>query len=174
MGTARKISLETYLTTAYESDVDYVDGVLEERHGGEYDHNIVQRAIMIWFYLREKAWRIRSIQEQRTKVEATRVRIPDVSVFSRDTPIEQVFKKPQLIAIEVLSPEDRHSRIDARLRNFASFGVPNLWVIEPEARIGWDCSDGNWVRKERFEVANSPIYLSLSELFAKIDEDNAD
>jgi hypothetical protein len=35
-------------------------------------------------------------------------------------------------------------------------------------------SDGNWVRKERFEVAGSPIYLSLAELFAKIDEDNAD
>jgi hypothetical protein len=35
-------------------------------------------------------------------------------------------------------------------------------------------SDGSWVRKERFEVAGSPIYLSLPELFKKIDEDNAD
>ena len=174
MGTATQISLETYLTTSYEPDVDYVDGVLEERNVGEYDHNIVQRAIMIWFYLREREWRIRSIQEQRTRVAATKVRIPDVSVFSRDIPIEQVFTKPQLIATEVLSPEDRHSRIDARLRNFASFGVPNLWVVDLETRVGWDCSDGNWVRKERFEVANSPIYLSLPELFAKIDEDNAD
>jgi hypothetical protein len=60
------------------------------------------------------------------------------------------------------------------LRNFASFGVPNLWVVDPETRVGWDCSDGNWVRKERFEVANSAIYLSLPELFAQIDQDNAD
>jgi Uma2 family endonuclease len=174
MGAATQISLDTYLTTSYEPDVDYVDGVLEERNVGEYDHNAVQQAIQIWFYLRAKEWRIRSIQEQRTRVAATRVRIPDISVFSRDTPIEQVFTKPQLIAIEVLSPEDRHSRIDARLRNFASFGVPNLWVIDPETRVGWDCSDGNWVRKERLEVANTPIYLSLTELFAKVDEDNAD
>ena len=56
----------------------------------------------------------------------------------------------------------------------ASFGVPNLWVIEPETLVGWDCRDGNWVRKERLEVTNSPIYLSLPELFAKVDEDNAD
>jgi Uma2 family endonuclease len=174
MGTATQVSLDTYLTTSYEPDVDYVDGVLEERNVGEYDHNIVQRAIMIWFYQHEREWRIRSIQEQRTRVAGTRVRIPDISVFSRDTPIEQVFTKPQLIAIEVLSPEDRHSRIDEWLRNFASFGVPNLWVIDPETRMGWDCSDGNWVRKERFEVANTPIYLSLPELFAKVDEDNAD
>ena len=174
MAAATQISLDTYLTTSYEPDVDYIDGVLEDRNAGEYDHNVEQQAIQIWFYLHGKEWRIRSIQEQRTRVASTRVRIPDVCVFSRDVPIEQVFTKPQLIAIEVLSPEDRHSRVDARLSNFRSFGVPNLWVVDPETRTGWDCSDGNWVRKERLEVADSPIYLSLPELFAKIDEDNAD
>jgi len=171
---ATQISLDTYLTTSYEPDVDYVDGVLEDRNVGEYDHQAAQMAILLWFYVHGKEWRIRSIQEQRTKVASTKVRIPDVCVFSRDIPIEQVFTKPQLIAIEVLSPEDRHSRIDARLSNLRSFGVPNLWVVDPATRCGWDCSDGNWVRKERFEVAGTPIYLSLTELFQKIDEDNAD
>jgi len=174
MAATTQISLETYLTTSYEPDVDYVDGVLEDRNVGEYDHNAVQMAILFWFHQRGKEWRIRSIQEQRTKVAATKVRIPDVCVFSRDVPIEQVFTRPQLIAIEVLSPEDRHSRVDARLNNFREFGVPNIWVVDPATRTGWDCSDGNWVRKERFEVAGSPIYLSLPELFAKIEEDNAD
>ena len=174
MATTTQISLETYLTTSYEPDCDYVDGVLEERNVGEFDHNMVQRAILFWFYLHEREWRIRSIQEQRTRVASTKVRIPDVGVFSRAVPIEQVSTKPQLIAVEVLSPEDRHSRVDARLKNFRDFGVPNLWVVDPETRTGWDCSDGSWVRKERFEVAGSPIYLSLPELFAKIDEDNAD
>ncbi|MGA3370889.1 MAG: Uma2 family endonuclease [Terracidiphilus sp.] len=174
MATATLIPLETYLTTSYEPDVDYVDGVLEDRNVGKYDHQVVQMAILFWFHQHGREWRIRSIQEQRTRVASTKVRIPDVCVFSRDVPIEQVFARPQLIAIEVLSPEDRHSRIEQRMNNFRSFGVPNLWVVDPETRAGWDLSDGNWVRKERFEVANSPIYLSLSELFAKIDEDNAD
>jgi Uma2 family endonuclease len=173
MAAAMPISLETYLATSYEHDPDYVDGVLEERSGGEYDHNLVQWAILLWFYPRGKEWRIRSIQEQRTRVGETKVRIPDVCVFSRDVPIEQVFTKPQLIAIEVLSPEDRHSRVESRLSNFRSFGVPNIWVVDPATRVGWDCSDGNWVRKERLEVANSPIYLSLPELFRQIDEDDA-
>ena len=44
MGTTTQISLQTYLTTVYEPDVDYVDGVLEERNVGEYDHNVVQMA----------------------------------------------------------------------------------------------------------------------------------
>src|ERR1035437_6356102 len=111
MASATQISLDTYLATSYQPDVEYVDGMLEERNVGEYDHNMVQRAILIWFYLHEKEWRIRSIQEQRTRMASAQIRIPDVSIFSREIPVEQVFTRPQLVAIEVLSPEDRHSRV---------------------------------------------------------------
>jgi Uma2 family endonuclease len=167
------VSIEEYLSTAYEPDMDYVDGELEERNVGEYEHNLVQKRILFWFDRRAKEWRIRAIQEQRTRLTPSRVRVPDVSVFSRDLPIERVFTRPQLIAIEVLSPEDRHSRMDKKIRNYLDFGVPHVWVVDPATRAGWDCSDGNWVRKERFEVAGSSIYLSLTELFAELDEAEA-
>lgn len=174
MATTTQIPIETYLSTVYEPDVDYVDGELEERFVGEYDHNMVQRALVLWFYRHEKEWRIRSIQEQRTRVGVTRFRIPDVSVFARSTPVEQVFTSPQLIAIEVLSPEDRHSRIDRKVRDYIEFGVRSIWLVDPESRAGWDCSAGDWVRTERLSVPNSPVYLSISELFQQIDEDNID
>jgi len=167
------VSIEEYLSTAYEPDMDYVDGELEERNVGEYEHNVVQKRILFWFDRRAKEWRIRAIQEQRTRLGPSRVRIPDVSVFSRELPVESVFTRPQLIAIEVLSPEDRHSRMDKKIRNYLDFGVRQVWVVDPATRTGWDCSDGNWVRKERFEIAGSPIYLSLPELFAELDEAEA-
>ena len=173
MATATQIPLQTYLTTSYDPDVEYVDGELAERNVGEFDHNLVQRAILIWFYLREREWHVRSIQEQRTRVGVNKVRIPDVSVFSRDVPVEQVFTRPPLAAIEVLSPEDRLSRIDEKIRDYIAFGVGNVWIVDPSTRAGWDCSTGDWVRAERFTVAGSPIYLSLPELFARIDEENA-
>jgi hypothetical protein len=47
--------------------------------------------------------------------------------------------------------------------------VPNIWIVDPQQRIGWDCSTGNWIRTKRFEVAGSPIYLSLDELFRELD-----
>src|SRR5271168_5140175 len=115
MTTTTQVSLEEYLTTSYEPDVDYLDGELEERNVGEYDHNVVQRAIDNWFHSRRKEWGVRSVAEQRTRLTPTRYRVPDVSVFRRDTPVEQVFTRPQLIAIEVLSPEDRHSRMQVRI-----------------------------------------------------------
>lgn len=120
------VSMEEYLATAYEPDMDYLDGELEERHMGEYEHNIVQWAILNWFRAHDKEWRTRSVQEQRTRLGASRVRIPDVSVFPRDFPVEQVFTRPQLIAIEVLAPEDRHSRMDKKIRNCLDFGVPHV------------------------------------------------
>jgi Uma2 family endonuclease len=170
---ATAVSIEEYLSTAYEPDMDYVDGELEERNLGEYEHNVVQKRILFWFDRRAKEWRIRAIQEQRTRLGASRVRIPDVSVFLRDLPVEQVFTRPQLIAIEVLSPQDRHSKMDEKIRNYLDFGVQHIWVVDPATRKGWDCSNSNWVQKERFEVTGSPIYLSLTELFTELDEAEA-
>jgi hypothetical protein len=37
------VSIEEYLSTAYEPDMDYVDGELEDRNVGEYEHNVVQK-----------------------------------------------------------------------------------------------------------------------------------
>ena len=40
--------------------MEYVDGELEERNVGEFDHNMIQRAILFWFYLHEKERGIRA------------------------------------------------------------------------------------------------------------------
>ena len=174
MATATHIPLEQYLSTHYEPDAEYVDGEVEERNVGEDEHNLVQLALVNWFNERGREWKIRSIQEQRTRLTPTRYRIPDVCVFSRVLPRESIFTQPQIVAIEVLSPEDKHGKIQERIEDFINFRVPNVWVIDPIKRIGWNCSDGNWIRQKRFEVPGTPIYLSLDELFHGIDEQEKD
>lgn len=169
MATATQISFEQYLRTPYEPDAEYVGGEVQERNMGEYEHNTVQRAILLWLHLHDKAWQIRTIQEQKTRLTSGNVRIPDVSVWRRDVPVQPVFDQPQLIAVEVLSPEDRQSRVQEKIEDYCEFQVPNIWVVNPIKRLGWDCSDGNWTRKERFEVAGSPIYLDLRDLFKELD-----
>jgi Uma2 family endonuclease len=169
MGTATQISLEQYLQTPFEPDAEYVGGEVQERNMGEYEHNTVQWAILSWFRQHDKGWQTRTIQEQRTRFINGNVRIPDVSVWRRDVPVQPVFNQPQLIAIEVLSPEDRHSRMQEKIEDYREFQVPNIWVVDPIKRLGWDCSDGNWTRKERFAVAGSPIYLDLRDLFMELD-----
>jgi Uma2 family endonuclease len=60
-------------------------------------------------------------------------RVPDLAVFEESTIVEEdgfVCSAPQLAA-EVLSPDER---IEEKLADYASLGVPEVWVISPEAR----------------------------------------
>ena len=45
-----------YLHTAYEPDAEYVDGEIEERAAGEYDHATWQYALLRWFTAHEEEW----------------------------------------------------------------------------------------------------------------------
>jgi Uma2 family endonuclease len=173
LATTAPISLEQYLLTPFEPDAEYVGGEVQERNVGEYEHNTVQREILLWLHQHDKLWMTRTILGQRTRLSCGNVRIPDVSVWRRDVPIKPVFDQPQLIAIEVLSPEDRLSRVQEKIEDYRHFQVANIWMVDPIKRLGWDCSDGNWTRTESFAVAGSPITLDLRDLFRELDDAEA-
>jgi len=62
-------------------------------------------------------------------------RSPDIAVFLRSTMIEQdgyVHSAPQLV-IEVLSPSETRKEIAAKLRDYESIGVEEVWLVSPEA-----------------------------------------
>ncbi|MGI8772852.1 MAG: Uma2 family endonuclease [Acidobacteriaceae bacterium] len=160
------LALEAYLHTAYSPDRDYVDGEVEERNLGEFDHADIQTAIASWFRQHGKAWNLRAIVELRVRVSSTRVRVPDVCLIARDSPREQVITHPPLAVLEVLSPEDRISRYQQRLTDYQNMGIPNIWVINPETRKGYDCSTGSWIERESFQIEGTQIRLSLPDLFA--------
>jgi Uma2 family endonuclease len=63
-------------------------------------------------------------------------RVPDVAVFKTSTMIEQdgyVHSAPQLV-VEVLSPGNTRRERERKLADYASLGVPEMWVVSPEAR----------------------------------------
>ena len=49
-------------------------------------------------------------------------------------PDEEVFTQPPFLCIEVLSPEDRASRIERKIADYLKFGVRYIWVIDPRTR----------------------------------------
>ena len=49
--TSTQIAIETYFKTSYHPDCDYVDGEIEERNLGEFDHATIQGALVAHFYL---------------------------------------------------------------------------------------------------------------------------
>src|SRR6266851_7452893 len=54
-----QVPLEVYLrSSGYEPDAEYVDGKIEERPMGEFDHAAWQLAIIKWFLRHEEEWNI--------------------------------------------------------------------------------------------------------------------
>jgi len=168
---AKRISLEEYLRTSYQPDCDFVDGELEERNMGEREHSVLQIALGAWFFNRRSDWRIVVMSEQRTRVSADRIRLPDVCVVSSDAPFEKVTLTPPLIAIEILSPEDRIHRVIQRFDDFLQMGVANLWLLDPIDRTAFIYTkDGlRLAEGPRLTIPDSPIYLDLPEIFSALD-----
>ena len=90
------LPLEVYLRSSYEPDAEYVDGVIQERPMGEYDHSSWQYAIQLWFARHAQDWGIRVRPQLRVQISRSRFRVPDVAVLDRNLPIEQIVTHPQL------------------------------------------------------------------------------
>jgi len=167
MATATLLGIDEYLNTSYRPDREYIDGEVRERNVGKWDHARVQYLLAAWFASHEAEWGIVGSTEQRTRVAATRVRIPDV-VIMRAEPQPDVTTDPPLLVIEILSPDDSYSDTEERAADYWKMGVETVWIIDPKTRTGRMCSGTEWVRAERLIVAGTPIYVELSELFAKL------
>ena len=148
METSTLVSINEYLSTSYDPDCDYVDGVIEERNWGEFDHAGLQTAVAVCFGSRQKEWGIYVVVEQRVQVSPTRFRVPDVCVVVGARPKEQIFRTPPFICIEILSPEDRLSRMRARIDDYLSFGVPYVFLLDPATRKAY-----RWTAQGMHEVS---------------------
>ena len=128
------VPLEVYLRSSYEPDAEYVDGVIEERPMGQYDHSSWQLAIATWFARHAKEWGIRVRPELRVQVRKARFRVPDVTVFDRNLPIEQIITHPPIAVFEVLSPEDSVARMMTKLGDYEQMGIQTILVLDPNGK----------------------------------------
>ena len=143
MATTALIPVERYLRSDYEPDAEYVDGEVEQRPTGEYDHSTWQQAIEQWFLQHAREWNIRVRCELRVQVSPTRFRVPDVVLFDRTHSVEQVLTHPPIAVFEVLSPEDATSRLLSKLDDYERMGIQGIFVIDPERERTFQYSEGN-------------------------------
>jgi Uma2 family endonuclease len=138
MQAATLISVNEYLHTSYDPDCDYVDGVIEERNLGEISHATLQAQITFHLMQQRRTAGIHVMTEVRMRTQPTRFRIPDISVTD-GKPTGRILSAPPLLCIEILSPEDRLSRIQTRADEYLAMGVPEVWIIDPESLRTYIC-----------------------------------
>jgi Uma2 family endonuclease len=166
-----RVPVEVYLRTSYEPDAEYVDGVIEERPKGQYDHSTWQHALELWFARYAKEWGIRVRPELRVKVAAANYRVPDVVVFDRSLPIEPVLTHPPIAVFEILSPEDSHSRLMIKLADYERMGIGTIVVIDPETGNHRRYVSGRLepLPADPFDLPGSRCRFDLSEIEKLLD-----
>ena len=165
MGVETLISVEEYLSTSYHPDMEYEDGVLVERNVGDWLHSLVQRNLIV--SLSRKYPGIFAVPELRSQTRPTRFRLPDVCVLLA-RPGTKYLVDAAFLAIEVLSEDDRMTKMIERLEEFDRKGVPNIWVIDPRRLTLSIYSDGvlHEVRGASIATAGDPcLELTRDEIF---------
>jgi Uma2 family endonuclease len=159
-------SIEEYLNTRYRPDCDFIDGEVVERNAGKRRHGYAQAEITVWFGQRKSTLRLQPITELRLRVAGTRVRIPDVLVAEIPIPDEDVFTTPPYLCIEVMSPNDTMNGMQDRIDDYLRFGVPNVWVIDPEKHRGWRVTNEGWATATdgNMRTADARVVMPLADV----------
>jgi Uma2 family endonuclease len=106
-------------------------------------------------------------------VSASRYRIPDIAVTLKK-PIGRILTEPPFLCIEIVSPEDRVSRMEEKIDDYLKFGVRYVWLIDPRKKAAW-----SYTREGKREAASIlvtdeprielPLHDLLAELFEEIE-----
>jgi Uma2 family endonuclease len=171
MVSSTAVSVDQYLRRSYRPDCDYVDGEVIERNVGEFQHSMIQGILIRMLYECARLLPIRVVPELRMRVSPTRFRIPDICVMLKQQRPEAVLTTAPFLCVEILSPEDRMSRVIERVREYLSFGVSHVWVVDPENRTAYSYTknEGREVN-DRLITANPEVAISIDELFVELDE----
>jgi Uma2 family endonuclease len=84
----------------------------------------------------------------------------------------RIVREAPFLCIEILSPEDRASRMQEKIDDYISFGVRYVWVIDPRNRTGWVYTNEGRLEKAGVLTTQNPdLHLSLEDLFSALSEE---
>jgi Uma2 family endonuclease len=160
------IPVEEYLRTTSDPDCEYVDGVIEERPVGEYDHATWQAILVAFFTARQDELGLKARPELRVQVSRNRFRVPDVTLLSRKAPREQIITHPPLAVFEILSPEDTMARMLEKLADYERMGISAIWLIEPTKQLYYRFQAGQLTPDVTFSLPGTSYTVAFAEIAA--------
>jgi Uma2 family endonuclease len=168
MATNTMVTIDEYLRSSYEgTDREYVDGEVVERSMSTYDHGEMQVhwGVIVHGLKIEYGLPFRVVSEVRHLLSPERVRIPDVAIFVGPRTESRVPTSPPLVAIEILSPDDRMTELLEKLREYELFGVAHMWLIDPEKRSLYNYERGTLQEVREFVLPEYSIVISHDTVF---------
>jgi Uma2 family endonuclease len=166
------VSIEDYLRSDPQPDMDYVDGMMEERNLGEYDHGDLQGELTTLFRNHRSQWQVRTVPETRLQVALSRFRVPDVCVMPLSWEKTPIIREAPLLCLEVKSQGFSLKRERNRALDYLRMGVPEVWIFDPEIRTAYVLREDSFTEQREgwLRLAGTPIEIDLTKLFGILDE----
>jgi Uma2 family endonuclease len=134
MGIKALISPEEYLAMRFaDREPEYVRGELKEKPLPDSFHAEIQAVMAALLDQLRKQHGLKIRTENRCRVSADTYRIPDIGVFAT-APFEAVPSTPALVVAEIVSKDEQRVDLISKLRDYATWGVPNIWIVDPWTR----------------------------------------
>ena len=166
MASRLQVAPSEYLSTSFDgTDREYVRGEIIERSMPNFLHGEMQFELAFRFRQLRDSHRLFGCSETRMRLASDLYRIPDIAVFVESKPHEPVPSRPPLVAIEIISPDDRYSEMLEKLEEYQQWGVANIWVIDPHRRTLAAYEDGVLRTVPRLALPGYPFELS-ADLFS--------
>ncbi len=164
MAAHTQISVEEYLRTSFDGpDREYLDGEIVERGLPNLPHSKAQKRLILWFVGMEETLSLHCFPNLRLRISERRYRVADLAVFQGE-PAEDVPSSPPLVAIEILSPDDRFAGVLAKLEEYRTWGVAHVWFVDPISRKLYVYTAG-LSETSAFRLPEHGVELAASEIF---------
>ena len=116
-----------------EREAELDNGVLIERSIPDYIHSYIQSGLahlLITLFALNTKYSVCS--ELRMSVRKDIVRLLDICVLDYRPAPNTAPTQPPVAAIEIVSEDDRYSDVLRKLREHHEWGVPHVWLIDPQ------------------------------------------
>lgn len=164
MSTATLISVEEYLRTSYEHDCEFVEGDVVERGVPTFWHGLLQARFIVLFEAYRHTKSLRAVPETRCKLAHGVIRIPDVAVFS-PPPEVGVPTDPPLVAIEIVSPDDRYSALIQKCEEYRHWGVRHVWIVDPQTQKLSVYGEDGWREVKALAIDEFGVLFTAEQIF---------
>jgi Uma2 family endonuclease len=179
-----RVTLQEWITLPEDVPGEFVDGRLVEEEVPDYLHEVLvawlARVLGNWA---EQVGAIVGTSDAKFTLSPTRGRKADLTVYlaGRKPPARGVITIPPDIAVEIVSASPRDQQRDRveKMEEYARFGIPFYWLLDPQQRtleIHEQGVDRGYVRRVQAasgsldDVPGCPgLTLDLDAMWRRID-----
>lgn len=165
------MSVDEYLNTSYEPDVEYVDGVLVEKGMPTIAHNFLGRLLLFWFAQFEHQLGFTAMYDVRTQIiQRARYRLPDMMLCPMPLPKGRIVDVVPWVVIEIISSDDTINSTQDRFNDYAGVGVQHVLQMDPEKYIAHRFDNGSMIKTSFKSLAlpTGDVPFDSDELFRRL------